>query len=55
MLVLTGQVKIAGETAGDRIVVELERVAQPVEIALDDAEASVDLLSLVVAGIAERK
>src|SRR5438045_1392431 len=55
MFVLPGQMKLSGEEACDRVVVEVERVPQALEIAPHDAEARVDLLPSVVARIAERE
>ena len=54
-LVLAGQMELAGQQAGHRIVVDLERVPQAVEVAARDAEPRVDLLAAVVARIAERE
>ena len=47
--------KVSGEETRDRIVVELERMPQAVEIAPHDAEARVDFLPPVVARITERE
>ena len=54
-LVLARQVELAGEPARHRIVVDLERVPQAVEVAPRDPEARVDLLAAVAARVAERE
>src|SRR5262245_30416196 len=55
MLVLAGEVELAAHLPGDRVVVDLERVTQAVELAPDDAEPRVDLVAAVIAWIAERE
>src|SRR5207245_6531667 len=55
MLVEAGQVKVARQEPGDRIVVEVKRMTKTVEIPAHDTKTRVDLLSLVIARIAKRK
>ena len=50
-----GEVKLAAEPARYRIVVDLEGVAQAVDVASDHAESGVDLFAAVFARIAERE
>ena len=52
---LAGQVELAGQPARHRVVVDLKRVAQAVEIAPRDAEPRVDLVAAVLTRGRERE
>ena len=54
-LVFARQVELAGEQARHRVIVDLERVAQGLDVAAHDANTRVDFLAAVVSREPERE